>query len=81
MVDKARIVSALVELELDLVAAYLFGSAARNQLRKGSDFDLGVLTAGVPLLPVQRWELQEQLAAQLNRNIDLIKQRGSVYGR
>ncbi|MBC7792662.1 MAG: nucleotidyltransferase domain-containing protein [Clostridia bacterium] len=73
----ALITEALIELELDLVAGYLFGSAARDELRQGSDFDVAILTAGTALTPVGRWELEEQLAAKINRDVDLVDMRSA----
>jgi len=50
---------------------YLFGSQASNQTFKNSDIDLAVLTANkIPL--VERWELQQKLAEELNKDVDLV---------
>jgi len=57
-----------------LAAAYLFGSRAREDARPGSDIDLAVLTLG-NLDPVERWKLQEDLAAQAHQNVDLVDLR------
>ena len=57
-----------------LAAVYLFGSQAREDAGPGSDIDLAVLTLG-SLDPVERWKLQEDLAAQAHRNVDLVDLR------
>lgn len=45
----------------DVVAIYLFGSAATGELRADSDIDLAVLPAE-PLLATRRWSLAQALA-------------------
>jgi predicted nucleotidyltransferase len=52
----------------------LFGSQAREDAGPGSDIDLAVLTLG-NLDPVERWKLQEDLAAQAHQNVDLVDLR------
>lgn len=58
----------------DLVAVYLYGSSVQEQTHPESDLDLAVLTTD-PLDPVQRWTLQEDLAVQLHRAVDLLDLR------
>jgi len=67
----AEIVAILREAVPDLIAVYRFGSTARGEARRDSDVDLAVL-AGSPLAPVARFELQEDLAARLGRDVDLV---------
>jgi len=55
----------------DLVAIYLFGSRARNDANRASDFDLAVL-GKQRLSPLERWELQERLAALVGSDVDLV---------
>lgn len=50
---------------------YLFGSQASNQTSKNSDIDLAVLTAN-KIPSVERWELQQKLAEELNKDVDLV---------
>jgi predicted nucleotidyltransferase len=57
-----------------LADVYLFGSQAREDAGPGSDIDLAVLTLG-DLDPVDRWKLQEDLAAQAHQNVDLVDLR------
>jgi len=54
----------------DLVAVYLFGSAA-GAMTAESDVDLAVLAAR-PLDSVARFDLQEGLALELRRDVDLV---------
>ena len=53
---------------------YLFGSRAREDAGPDSDIDLAVLTLG-NLDPVERWILQEDLAALAHQNVDLVDLR------
>jgi predicted nucleotidyltransferase len=55
----------------DLIAIYLFGSRARGDANAASDFDVAVL-AKQRLDPIERWELQERLAALLGCDVDLV---------
>lgn len=55
----------------DLQAVYVFGSAAAGEARPDSDLDLAVLAAQ-PLDPLARWTLQEDLAAHLHTDVDLV---------
>lgn len=54
-----------------VIAVYLFGSRARGNGGKQADIDLALLT-DVPLAPVARWELQEDLAALAHADVDLV---------
>ena len=53
-----------------LEAAYVFGSRADGTARPDSDLDLAVLAAR-PMDPVERFALQEQIAAALGLDVDL----------
>jgi uncharacterized protein len=55
----------------DLVAVYLFGSAADDALRPDSDVDLAVY-AGMPIDRTRLLILQEALAKAVGREVDLI---------
>jgi predicted nucleotidyltransferase len=68
-----RIVRARVP---DVVAVYLFGSVARGDSHAGSDVDLALLPRR-PLESLTRFDLQEELARQLGRDVDLIDLRAA----
>lgn len=59
-----------------LQAVYLFGSLAQDGLHRESDIDLAFLT-DQPLDPLQRWALQEDLAALLHTDVDLVDLRSA----
>jgi uncharacterized protein len=54
-----------------LEAVYLFGTAARGQVRADSDIDLAVL-AGTVIPPEVRFALEQQCAVMLRRDVDLV---------
>jgi predicted nucleotidyltransferase len=63
----------------DVVAAYLFGSAARGELRDTSDVDVGVLVLEPPggrsskgTLASMRFPLQADLQESARRPVDLV---------
>jgi uncharacterized protein len=55
----------------DLVAIYLFGSAADDALRPDSDVDLAIY-ARAPIARPTLLDLQEALARALGREVDLV---------
>jgi predicted nucleotidyltransferase len=57
-----------------LIALYLFGSRARGDGGADADFDLGLLAHG-KLDPIERWKLQEELAALVHTHVDLVDLR------
>lgn len=59
-----------------LVAAYVFGSAARAENTPASDLDLAVLT-DAPLDALARFDLQERLATLAGRDVDLVDLRAA----
>lgn len=59
-----------------LQAVYLFGSEGRGAAGPDSDVDLAVL-APRPMGPVTRWELQEEVAAKLGKDVDLVDLRSA----
>ena len=54
-----------------LQALYLFGSAASGEARPGSDLDLALL-ADRPLAADERFDLEQDLALLLGREVDLV---------
>ena len=55
----------------DVVAIYLFGSAAAGELRADSDIDLAVLPS-TPLSAARLWSLAQTLAVSAGCDVDLI---------
>jgi predicted nucleotidyltransferase len=72
--DLGSITSLLKESLPDLIAVYVFGSRASQQPHSRSDLDVAFLSRS-PLDPVARWQLQEQLAALLGIQVDLVDLR------
>jgi uncharacterized protein len=69
--ELAQVISARIP---GTVAVYLFGSQARGDGAQDADIDLAVLAEG-KLDPVVRWTLQEDLAANAYRQVDLLDLR------
>ncbi|MFB6278224.1 MAG: nucleotidyltransferase domain-containing protein [Salinibacter sp.] len=58
----------------DVIAIYQFGSTVDGTEHAQSDLDLALL-ASSPLPNLDRWALQEDLAAELRRDVDLVDLR------
>jgi uncharacterized protein len=58
----------------NLIALYRFGSQTKGSARPDSDVDLAVLTRH-PIPALRRFELAQELAAQLHRDVDLVDLR------
>ncbi|HMO40706.1 MAG TPA: nucleotidyltransferase domain-containing protein [Saprospiraceae bacterium] len=67
-----RIVIFLKAQMPDLKGVYCFGSRATGQARPDSDWDIAFLRDARPMPPIERWDLQERLAAELSADVDLI---------
>lgn len=75
--DAARdsvVTSILTESLPDILAIYRFGSSAHGAERRDSDIDVAVL-ADRPLNPLERFDLQERLAAAIHQSVDLVDLR------
>jgi predicted nucleotidyltransferase len=59
-----------------LIALYRFGSQAKGTARPDSDMDLAVL-ARDPIPAIRRFELAQNLAIQLHREVDLVDLRSA----
>ena len=59
-----------------LTALYRFGSAERGMARLDSDIDLAILVDR-PLPELRRFELAQELAIQLHRDVDLVDLRSA----
>jgi predicted nucleotidyltransferase len=60
----------------DPVAVYVFGSTAAGAVHESSDLDLALLPRE-PLTPEARWDLQQELAVALRRDVDLVDLRSA----
>lgn len=59
-----------------VIAVYQFGSTVDGTEHAQSDLDLALL-ASSPLPSLDRWALQEDLAAELRRDVDLVDLRAA----
>lgn len=59
-----------------LIALYQFGSQAKGTARPASDIDLAILSRE-PMPNLRRFELAQELATQLHRDVDLVDLRTS----
>lgn len=57
-----------------LIALYRFGSQAKGTARPASDIDLAILSRE-PMPNLRRFELAQELATQLHRDVDLVDLR------
>jgi uncharacterized protein len=57
-----------------LIALYQFGSQAKGTARPASDIDLAILSRE-PMPNLRRFELAQELATQLHRDVDLVDLR------
>ncbi|MDI3466423.1 MAG: hypothetical protein OJF50_005244 [Nitrospira sp.] len=60
----------------DLIALYRFGSQAKGIARPHSDIDLAMLSHN-PIASLHRFELAQELATRLHRDVDLIDLRAA----
>ena len=70
--EKQHIVETLKKAIPTLQALYLFGSQKDGSAVSSSDVDIAYL-ATKPLDNVVRWELSQQLARQLSKDVDLVE--------
>lgn len=54
-----------------IIAIYIFGSMADNSETPESDIDIAFLTFQ-KISAVEKWKIQEELASNLNQDVDLI---------
>lgn len=74
--DDETAVAVLRNAHPALVAVYRFGSTATGTARTDSDIDLALLGER-PLSPLERFDLQERIAAALRRQVDLVDLRSA----
>lgn len=75
-VSEPEFLSILLGSIPDLVAVYQFGSTVEGSEHPESDLDLAIL-APRPLDNVDRWTVQEEIATQLRRDVDLVDLRAA----
>ncbi|MBA0167768.1 MULTISPECIES: type VII toxin-antitoxin system MntA family adenylyltransferase antitoxin [Pectobacterium] len=66
-----KIVLTLKKQMPDIKIIYLFGSQATSNARADSDIDIAIMATKV-LDPIERWELANQLAKAVGRDVDLV---------
>lgn len=54
-----------------LAGIYIYGSFADESMRPESDIDIGFISSE-KIDPVKLWEIQEQLASKLDKDVDLV---------
>jgi len=65
------LVECLRQVFPDLVAVYRFGSTAQGTATRASDTDVAILTGG-RIAPAHRFDVQEELAAAIGGDVDLV---------
>jgi len=66
-----EIIAPIVQRIPNVQAVYLFGSAVSGQTHPGSDIDVAVI-APFRLDTVALWELGQEMAARMGRDVDLV---------
>jgi predicted nucleotidyltransferase len=67
----AEAVERLKEAFAELLAVYRFGSFGTEHERADSDLDLAVYS-GTPLPTVELWNVSQELAAEVGRDVDVV---------
>lgn len=74
--DDDRLIEYIRQAIPELIALYRFGSQAKGTARPDSDIDFAVLAQNsIPNL--RRFELAQELAVQLHRDVDLVDLRAA----
>lgn len=74
--DDTALVEYIKKSVPSLIALYRFGSQAKGTARPASDVDLAILSR-VALSELRRFELAQDLAIQLHRDVDLVDLRSA----
>jgi predicted nucleotidyltransferase len=74
--ELSRAIEHIQQLVPKLIAVYQFGSQAHGRARKDSDVDLAIL-AMAPIPEAGRFDLAQDLAIMLHRDVDLIDLRAA----
>jgi predicted nucleotidyltransferase len=65
----------------DVIAAYLFGSVARNEAKASSDVDIGVLLVAGEPREIRDYDvlfaIQDDLEERLHRKVDIVAMNGA----
>jgi predicted nucleotidyltransferase len=64
-------INSIVEHTPDIAGIYIFGSMGTAFENQNSDLDLAILPIS-PITSVQLWTLSQQIAASINKDVDLI---------
>jgi predicted nucleotidyltransferase len=72
--ETREIVQHILDSVPDVIAVYQFGSTARGETRPESDVDIAVL-ASSPIQAQRRFEIEQELANRLHRDVDLVDLR------
>lgn len=72
--DKSAVIEQVLRVVPSCIALYQFGSEAKGQAHAGSDLDLAFLSTA-PVSPVQRFDLEQDLASLLHQIVDFIDLR------
>ena len=75
--SQKAVLEAIQDAVPDLIAVYQFGSTVQGGEHTESDLDLALLARSA-LPNLDRWTLQEDLAAELSRGVDLVDLRSAT---
>lgn len=79
-----KIINEFLEKEPRILAAYLLGSGARDQLRPDSDIDIGIiLEPAQKMSPLERINMANSISYALGKTVDmgLINSKNLVYAK
>lgn len=74
---KNSIIRLILRAMPDMRAIYLFGSWGKPFQREDSDIDVAILPSA-PIDNVQRWELAQEVARSMKRDVDLVDLLGAT---
>ena len=75
--SQKAVLEAIQDAVPDLIAVYQFGSTVQGGEHAEGDLDLALLARSA-LPNLDRWTLQEDLAAELSRGVDLVDLRSAT---
>lgn len=79
--EREQIIINLLQEKLSPSIIYLFGSMVKGTVHKDSDIDIAFVMNGTPMEKYDLFFVAQQLASQLNRDVDLIdlKESSTVF--